>query len=358
MHTAVPNPTLAETADDPRATLRKRFEQLQDPSAALEILHSHVPSSPAWVEAVCTPQRYYHDRRKNGREDRFIVRVDTVTSTGERDAFVFKGYADDRGQQIMHAFHTMATCPECPPDTCPVSRPLAYIPQERLLISRWARGQSVWAPLKRGDTALLQRIPSVLAHLHQAEARPEAATTAQTMLDQALTECEQVCTRWPATAATLQPLMAALQEALPLLDPIPAALVHGDLKPEHCFWNGGHVTLIDLDSFRYTDPAYDAGYFLAMLHRKCLHHPARMARMPEMLATFRAAFLSAVPAASARNIAFYYALTFARKMYRDLYSLQVPVDWPEVVGTYAQHAMSALQTDGWPDGGQGGAPAG
>src|ERR671930_262868 len=180
------NPTLAETADDPRATLRRRFEQLQDPSVALEILHCHVPSYPARVKAVCTPQKYLC--RENGREGRFVVRVDTATTTGEREAFVFKGYPNDRGQRIMHVFHTMATCRECPPDTCPVSRPLAYLPQERLLISRWAHGQSVWAHLERGDTALLARVPSVLAQLYQAEALPEAATTAQAHLDNVLTK--------------------------------------------------------------------------------------------------------------------------------------------------------------------------
>src|SRR2546423_3253095 len=184
MHTAVLTPALAETTDDPRASLRQRFEQLQDPSVALEILRSYVPSYPARVEAICAPQKYRHDTRKNGRDDRFVVRVDTVTTTGQREAFVFKGYADDCGQEIMDVFHTMATCPECPPDTCPVSRPLAYLPQERLLISRWARGQSVGAHIERGDTALLARVPSVLAQLYQSEARPKAATTAQTLLDE------------------------------------------------------------------------------------------------------------------------------------------------------------------------------
>jgi aminoglycoside phosphotransferase (APT) family kinase protein len=323
--------------------LRKRFEQLQDPSEALAILRSYVPSYPAPVEAVCTPQRFY--RGHDGRHDRFVVRVDTVTTTGERETFVFKGYPDDLGQRIMHVFHAMATCPQCPPDTCPVSRPLAYLPQERLLISRWARGQSVWAHIERGDTALLERVPSVLAQLYQAEARPKAATTAQTLLDKkVLKKYEKWCQRWPATAATVQPLMAALQEALPLLDPTPPALVHGDLKPEHCLWNGRHMTLIDLDSFCYTDPAYDAGRFLGILHWQCLHHPALMARVPQMLATFRAAFLSAVPAASARNITFYYVLTFARQIYVDLGHLHVPADWPRVVEPYAHYAMSALQT--------------
>jgi aminoglycoside phosphotransferase (APT) family kinase protein len=278
------------------------------------------------------------------------VRVDTATSTGERDAFVFKGYADDRGQEIMHAFHAIGTCRACPPDTCPVSKPLAYIPHERLLISRWVHGQTVWAHLKRGASAVLAHIPSVLTHLYRAEARPEAATSARTLLDQALMRCEMVCTRWPAAAGTVQPLMAALQEGLSFLDRTPPALVHGDLKPEHCFWNGRHVTLIDLDSFCYTDPAYDAGRLLARLHRQCLHHPALMPHVRQMLATFRTAFLSTVPTVSARNVSFYYALQFAREIGRDLCSVQVPADWPRVIASYAHYARSALRTDVWPDG--------
>jgi aminoglycoside phosphotransferase (APT) family kinase protein len=146
--------------------------------------------------------------------------------------------------------------------------------------------------------------------------------------------------------------MAALQEALPRLDPAPPVLVHGDLKPENCLWNGRHVTLIDLDSFCYTDPAYDAGRFLGMLHRQCLPHPALMARVPEMFATFRAAFLTVAPAVSGRNVSFYYALSFARRIYNDLVYQRVPADWPRVVASCAHHARSALRADGWPDGEQ------
>ena len=333
-----------------RVTLHRRFERLRDPSEALKILQRYVPSRPAPVKAVCIPQKYY--RRDKGRDDRFIVRVDTATTTGQREAFVFKGYADDRGQGIMHAFHAMATCRECPPDTCPVSRPLAYIPQKRLLISRWAHGQTLGAHLERGDIGLLARIPAALTHLYRAEVRPEAATSARTLLDEALTRCEMACQRRPAAAATVRPLMTALQEGLPLLDHAHPVLVHGDLKPEHCRWNGRHITLIDLDSYRYADPAYGAGRLLARLHRHCLHHPALMPRVGQILATFRTAFLRAVPTVSAHNVAYYYALQFAREICRDLSSPQVPADWPAVIASYARCAMSALQTDVWGDGKQ------
>jgi hypothetical protein len=100
----------------------------------------------------------------------------------------------------------------------------------------------------------------------------------------------------------------------------------------------------------YTDPAYDAGRFLALLHQQCLHHPALMPRVPEMFTTFRAAFLTVAPAVSARNVSFYYALSFARRIYNDLVYQRVSADWPRVVASYAHYAMSALQTDVWPDG--------
>ena len=68
------NPTPAETADDPRATLRKRFEQLQDPSVALEILQCYVPSFPARVKAVCTPQKSVCRKNgQNGRGGRYLI---------------------------------------------------------------------------------------------------------------------------------------------------------------------------------------------------------------------------------------------------------------------------------------------
>jgi hypothetical protein len=189
-----------------------------------------------------------------------------------------------------------------------------------------------------------------LAHLYHAEVRPEAATSAQTLLEEALTRCETVCHRRPAAARLVHPLLAALQERLPLLDPAAPALVHGDLKPEHCLWNGRHVSLIDLDSFCYTDPAYDAGRLLARLHRQCLHHRALRPRARQILATFRTAFLSATPTVSARNIAFYYALQFAREICRALCSPQLPADWPRIVASYAHCALSAVQADAWPDG--------
>ena len=54
---AVLNPTPAAMAEAPRVTLRQRFEQLQDPSVALAILDSYMPSCPARVVAICTPHK-------------------------------------------------------------------------------------------------------------------------------------------------------------------------------------------------------------------------------------------------------------------------------------------------------------
>ena len=136
------------SVDGPRTAVHRCFEQLQDPSVALQILRRSLPSDPVRVQARCTPRQSW--RGPEGRVNPFVVRVDTVTTTGQRESFAFKGYPDDGGERVMGAFGGLATCRACPPDTCPVSRPLAYLPQKRVLISRWAHGQSVLALLKEG----------------------------------------------------------------------------------------------------------------------------------------------------------------------------------------------------------------
>src|SRR5438094_713122 len=82
--------------------------------------------------------------------------------------------------------------------------------------------------------------------------------------------CDRLRHRWPETAAIIEPLLAAIQDAAALLDPAEPAPVHGDLAAGQFLWTGDRLVLLDLDMFGYADPAYDAGHFLAQLERRCL----------------------------------------------------------------------------------------
>jgi hypothetical protein len=104
---------------------------------------------------------------------------------------------------------------------------------------------------------------------------------------------------------------------------------------------GDRLVLLDLDMFGYTDPAYDAGHFLAQLERRCLFDPTVQAYSSEWLACFRDAYLEAMPRVSPRNVSFYRGLTLVRKIYT--ICRRQPTDGPELVPRLAVRAGAALQ---------------
>ena len=98
--------------------------------------------------------------------------------------------------------------------------------------------------------------------------------------------------------------------------------------------------LIDLDMFGYTDPAYDAGHFLAQLERRCLCHPALLAHADEWVACFRDAYLAVMPQVSPCNVAFYRGLTLVWKIYN--VCRRQPAEWRRLVPQFALRARAAL----------------
>lgn len=316
-----------------RKALRRRLEHLQEPAIVTELLQRRDLSRALPVQIECVPQSV--------QPDRFVLRVEAVGVDGAHEVFAFKCYADNFGQRVMEVYQAVAAAWEGRLEPCPLCVPLVYVPAEHLLISRWVEGTAVWAGVKNGQIELLEHAATALAHLHQSGVIPEAPTTAQSIIDLALERCETLHERWPAATEIMGPLMDAARKALPYLDPAAPAVAHGDLTPDQFLWNSRHVTLLDMDMFGYTDPAYDVGYFLAQLHRWCLRHPALAARLPEVLETFRLAYLTAMPGVSPRNISFYYGLTLLRKLYT--VRRQQPADWLCTVAVLAQDALIAIQ---------------
>jgi Phosphotransferase enzyme family len=319
-----------------RLVLQQRFARLQDPSVALTLLRQYLPLRTLPVQAVCTPQSI--------APDRFVLRVETRTAAGTHAAYAFKSYADDRGRRIMAVSQALAAWWHQRQEPCVVCVPAAYVPDEDLLISRWVAGRPADTGLERDHTAPLAGMAATLAHLHRAQVVPEAVTSAPTIVEAAVTRCERLSRRQPAVADMLAPLVDALQAALPCLAPALSTVVHGDVAPHHFLWDGHEMVLIDLDLYGYTDPAYDAGHFLAQVHRWCLSQPTLTARTPQVLATFRAAYHAMMPTVAVRNISFYYGLTLIRKIYT--VCRQQPPRWPQLVAALIHAARAALENVG------------
>jgi aminoglycoside phosphotransferase (APT) family kinase protein len=336
-----------------RTTLEQRFERLREPAGALDTLRRHLPPGALGasdmdgpVRAVCTPMAH--------PPDRFVIRVDVATAAGAAATYALKVYADARGERIAAVYDALAR--RWPDggggEPGPVCLPLVYVPDEYLSISPWVHGRSLWSGITAGDAALVEHAAAhaaaTLAQLHQAGldlaatvATIEPETSAARIVELSLARCERLCARWPEVVATVRPLMAGLQAALPLLAPARPTLVHGDPGPGNFLWDGARWVLLDLDMFGRTDPAYDPGYLLAQVLRRCLENPPLDARAPELLAALRGAYLAAMPEAAARNITFFYTLTLVRKLYT--VRKQQADGWQEVFAALARHADAALR---------------
>lgn len=316
-----------------RAALRDRFASLQDPAAVKAWWHLLFPPPSAPVELSCTPQSF--------SPDRFIIRLEMATADGRNQAFALKCYVDNRGEAIMALYKALAARWTGEPGPPPVWLPLTYVPEQHLLISPWVEGPLLPTCLEQDRADLLAQAATILANLHSCAVVPEAPTTAQAIVDDTLDRCERLRQRWPGVGDLVQPLATTLCEVLPFLDAARPVPVHGDPSLRNFVWMGMRLVLLDLDMFGYTDPAYDAGHFLAQLQRWCLADSARRERAPQWLATFRDAYMTAMPAVASRNISFYHGLTLIRKMYTVCRKQEE--GWPDLLPQLAAAVRRALQ---------------
>src|SRR5437667_2696528 len=167
------------------------------------------------------------------------------------------------------------------------------------------------------------------------------------LFDETRARSDRLLLRWPENRAIIEPLMAALLEALPLLDRAEPAPVHGDMAARQFLWTGDRLALLDLDMFGYTDPAYDVGHFMAQVERRCLVDPTVQAQAARWLAALRDAYLEAMPEVSSRNISFYRGLTLIRKIYT--ICRRQPAESARIVPLLADHARAALQAVASPE---------
>ena len=314
-----------------RSALRAQLARLQRPAVVREILGSVLPVDFKPTDVVCTPQSVHSDR--------FVLRARIHSGVNQERAYALKAYSDDFGQQVWAHSQALAEHSQSNPNGLCLA--MAYIPHERLLIFPWVEGVFLSEIVDERKPALLQEVARIAANLHRSAVVPEPPTTAQMFVEETRARCERLRRRWPSAAPFTGPLMDALQEALTLLDPAESAPVHGDMASGQFLWTGERLVLLDLDMFGYTDPAYDAGHFLAQLERRCLLDPPLQAFAPQWLASFRDSYLAEMPKVSARNVTFYRGLTLVRKIYT--LCRKQAAEWPQLVPPLALHARAALQ---------------
>jgi hypothetical protein len=314
-----------------RAALQEQLTRLHEPAAVVEVLASSLPTGFEPASVSCAVP--------GAHSDRFVMQVQLRSTSGEERGYALKVYSDDFGSRVWA--HAQALAQHLPPNHDSICLPGQFIPQERMLLFPWVDGRFLSEIVDDRKPELLRRAARLAAALHRLPIVPESLTTAAMIVDETRARCGRLRRRVPATAPIVAPLLATLQEMIPLLDPAEPAPVHGDLAAGQFLWTGDRLVLLDLDMFGYADPAYDAGHFLAQLERRCLWDRALPAHASTWVACFRDAYLAAIPTVSPRNVAFYQAVTLVRKMYT--ICRREPTRWPELVPQFASRARAALE---------------
>ncbi len=294
-----------------RASLRAQRARLEQPTEVLTVLRSELGTDVAVDGVACSVESVHPDR--------FVLRACVRTPLGEWRSYALKTYADDFGARVWAHARALAACREMAPGG--VCLPIRYVAHERLLVFPWVNGRCLTDIEDDRAPELFRQAACLTARLHRLPLAPEPPTTPEQLIAQASARCEWLRRR--------------------CLEPAEPAPVHGDLWAGQFLWTGERLVLLDLDAFGYTDAAYDVGHLLAQLEREGLADPARAARADRLRATFLDAYRTSMPAVSARNVAFYRALTLTRKIHTVCRT--DPAGWPRLAVALARRARAALE---------------
>jgi hypothetical protein len=313
-----------------RAALRAQAARLEEPGVVLAILGSEGLVDVKRAGVRCSVLSLHPDR--------FVLRAQVRSSAGEAPAdYVLKVYSDDLGERVWGYCQALAADHRADLGLCLPSR---YIPHERMLVFPWVDGVLLSSIVDDRTPELLRQAAELAARLHRLAIVPEHPTTPQMIVEETRWRYDRLRSRWPDTTPIIEPLWAVLEEVVAALDLAAPAPVHGDMWAGQFLWTGDRLVLFDLDTFGYTDPAYDVGHFLAQLERHRLSNAALPAHAHEWPLDFRDAYLAARPEVSTRNVSFYQGLTLVRKIYT--VRLVQPDQAPWLVPQLALRARTAL----------------
>jgi aminoglycoside phosphotransferase len=149
-----------------------------------------------------------------------------------------------------------------------------YIPAHDLLLLTYVPGDQVLrlralSLFDRDYAALLERIGRGLAALHGMPVTTERVKTTAGIVAGLWRRASDLCTAFPAEAARIQRIFAAIEQTVPP-DLAHPALLHGDFGGSQLVWDSGRLGLIDFDKCALGDPALDLANFVVQLRRRAL----------------------------------------------------------------------------------------
>ena len=314
-----------------RKELQAALRRFQQPEVALDVVRSCLDAGFEPETVVCNVQSVHPDR--------FVVQVRVQSSGGEELGYALKVYSDDFGSQLWGLGQALQVLRASNHDG--LCLPRQYVRHERALVFPWVEGTRLSDIVDHRKPALLRHAAVLVADLHRTRLTTMPALTAEMVVAETLDRCDRLRYRWPSMDLAVQPLMRLLQKTAVGLDPARPAVIHGDLAAGQFVWTGDRLVLLDMDTTRRADPAYDVGHFLGQLERRCVLDTSLPEHAKDWLSCFRDTYPARALGVSWRNVAFYQGVTLMRKMYT--LSRRDPIGGPRLAIRLVDRARAAFE---------------
>jgi hypothetical protein len=246
---------------------------------AVEVLQRSLRNAGYDLDVVgCEPDVV---RYKPGSRCTIVYRMQYRDGAPGPDPLVAKTHQGDKGRTAWEAMRALWARPLARDGVVTLAEPLAYLPEERVLVQGPVPEERTLKDLAR--TALtdaragtptgsldelremLARTAVALAALHGSGAEYGRAATWAEELAEVREVVARLATTVPRIGAAADPLLARLErlDVRVLADPLVSA--HHDFRPAQVLLHEGRIGFIDFDGSCRAEPALDLGRFRAKL---------------------------------------------------------------------------------------------
>src|SRR5438128_4637827 len=199
---------------------------------------------------------------------RHVLRYDPLDAAKGGTVFA-KLYTGEEGARIFHRATQVAEWLAEHGEGVTAVRPLTYVAEDGVVLYPRVLGAPLSDHLRRrsqGVARCLERAGVALHTLHrlpQAVAGPLQPHDFAAEVKKAAGASDHIPVLLPSLGVAIGALLDRARELHERLPQEPPTFTHGDFKSEHLCAGSGRVTLIDFDTCRLADPAFDVGRFLA-----------------------------------------------------------------------------------------------
>ncbi len=179
-------------------------------------------------------------------------------------------YADDRGADVFSLQKNLYMLAK-KSRAFMIARPIAYLPERRLLIMKDLRGKPLLDALMEGQGLnAIARVAKALVPLHRAEIHQLTERRFDSYLDDAKSTAEMLRYIAPEVADCADEILSNLENYRYLEERRKFGFVHGDFYYGQALLQKNSVAFIDFDRSHLGDVNADIGNFCAHLRLLCL----------------------------------------------------------------------------------------